>query len=206
MLCAFAASLSRPRVRVRVEASHTGNVGALLQRTAGWGSVLFNGESFVPREGCAVLTAVAGRTADGREVVALLDEPLPQAPLFPPMSSVYVNARAEACFTKPSVMSVEAASQFPLLALRAAVALDQVGCSVAKIGNGSDHPPVSKAILVAGSAGRLPALLVQLLFCCGVYSIVAARSSDAEGLSRLGANRVLDHNREDWAQHSLANG
>jgi hypothetical protein len=198
LLFSIAAPLSGlDTLRIRVEASSAGSVGKLLQRASGWGSVLLlQGALTAPRDGTAVLTAVAGEADDGRKVIALLDEPF-DGPVLPLLGGSYVNVRQAACFTKPSQMSYMEAAQFPLLGLRAAAALGRLGWDVPGPADALVH--ADQTVLIAGGAGRMPSLLVQLLRCCGAEPVVAARSTDSEELLRRGARRVINHDAEDWA-------
>jgi hypothetical protein len=176
--------------------------GAVLhQAPSSWGSVLFQGDAFIPPAGQPTLVGIAGLAADGSEVVALLDGPW--------LGDSVVGAQASLCFDKPPNMSFDQAAQFPLLALRAAAALDRLGLDVPAC-VGSAGPPrrstsssgatADETVLVAGSAGRMPSLLVQLLRQCGVRAVVASRAKDADALTELGAERVIDHDCDSWAQ------
>lgn len=66
------------------------------------------------------------------------------------------------------------------------------GCSSV----GSDSP-VPAHVLVAGSSGRLPALLVQVLAARGVRVSVAAQDASPR-LTKLGASEVLNHNQDSF--------
>lgn len=189
-----ASALSRvDTLAIRVEASYSAGVGALLQSLPSrWGSVLFANDA--PMGGAPpepILSCIAGKDATGREVIALLDEPLPSQT---PFGTTTVHARASATFEKPPSMGAAQAASFPLVTLRAAAALERVGWG------GEARQTDSPTALVAGSSGRMPPLLVQLLLSRGVRPVVAARAQDAEELRRLGASRVIDHDSEDWAE------
>ena len=161
--------------------------------------MLFQGAPFAPSPGTPMLTAVAGTAADGRAVLALLDEPLQQSPMMIVLGGGQVTPQASLCFDKPPSMSDDEAAAFPLLALRAAAALDRLGWRVSSGEQGRGSQQEDATVLVAGSAGRMPSLLVQLLAACGARPVVAARAKDAERLSRIGADRVIDHDCDDWA-------
>ena len=113
MLVVRHTSALEARVQVRVEAHHSGGVGALLQHAPdGWGTVLFGSTPFTPRDGSPILYTVAGRSEDGREVVALLDEPLPSQLAL--LGGRRVQPRTSQCFEKPKVNPCEIRTHYLL--------------------------------------------------------------------------------------------
>lgn len=158
---------------------------------AGWGSVKYSSPSSLTSGVDLCLCAVSGQDEDGRDVIALLDE-APEAGSSSPMT-----ARAECIFAKPKAMSHAAASQLPLLALTAAAALHAVGLPPGGASVGT-RSPVPAHVLIAGSSGRLPALLVQVLASRGARVCVAAQD-DARQLERLGADEIINHNEESFS-------
>ena len=155
---------------------------------AGWGSVSYNSPAALSDDELCLCT-VTGHDADGREVIALLDEP-------PTDSSAPVMARAECTFTKPKSTSHGAACQLPLLALTAAAALHAVGLPSGKATIGTTSP-MPAHVLVAGSSGRLPGLLVQVLRSRGARVSVAAQD-DGRQLRDLGADEIIRHNEDNF--------
>ena len=173
--------------QIKVSASCTSAVTPSL--FSGWGSVAFASPSAITSEE-TYLCSVSGRDANGREVIALLDEPAP------PTDAV-ASPREALTFAKPRRMSHSAAAQLPLLALTAAAALHAVGLPPGRASIGSDSP-VPAHILIAGSSGRLPALLVQVLAARGARVCVAAQDEATRKLLQLGAAEVIDHNRQSF--------
>mmetsp|Transcript_4277 Transcript_4277/g.11158 ORF Transcript_4277/g.11158 Transcript_4277/m.11158 type:complete len:237 (-) Transcript_4277:229-939(-) len=53
--------------------------------------------------------------------------------------------------------------------------------------------------MIAGSSGRLPGLLVQLIAARGARACVAAQQVDCEYLHSLGAAEAIDHNRVSFS-------
>ena len=100
-------------------------------------------------------------------------------------------------FDKPMRMSHSAASQLPMLVLTCAAALHSVGLPTKanSIGSSSATPAT---VVIAGSSGRLPSLLTQVLSARGARPVVAAAEADAPALLKLGAQRVFDHNSESF--------
>ena len=151
----------------------------------GWGSVSFSSPSSVASDEPLCLCAVSGTDEAGRQVIGVLDEP-------PPSGNGRVSARRACTFAKPKSMSHGAAAQLPLLALTAAAALHAVGLPPGRSSIGSDSK-VPAHCLVAGSSGRLPTLLVQVLAARGVRVCVAAQDAGSEMLG-FGASEVINHN------------
>jgi len=135
----------------------------------------------------AVLSVVAGLSDSGDEVIALLDQPT--AP------SRGDRVTAAAAFTKPRGLGYGSAAQLMLPLLTACVAIETAGVAEAVARCAPERPRV----VVAGSTGRLPAMLVQLLHERGADALVAGRSQDADVMRRMGAAAALDHNTQDWA-------
>lgn len=139
-----------------------------------------------------LLSVVSGTdAASGAEVLALLDE-------LPPPQGECVSARSMACFPKPRRMSHGASAQLPFIALTAAAALHTVGLppGSASIGSNSALPAT---VVVAGSSGRLPGLLVQLIAARGARAWVAAQRDAVGRLRELGAAEVVDHDCESFS-------
>ena len=146
-------------MKIRVEAASTQPIGAAL---ATWGSVLCKTSAPTSeQQPTPQLCCVAGRSDDGADVLAVLEQ------LPAPSPGEIIDARTT--FKKPSKLSFAAAAQLPLLLLTAASALELAGVT----GGGT--------AVVAGSAGALPALLVQLL---------AARGADTGDAEALGVPTV----------------
>ena len=163
-------------MKIRVEAASTQPIGAAL---ATWGSVLCKTTAPTSeQQPTPQLCCVAGRSDDGADVLAVLEQ------LPAPSPGQFIDARTT--FKKPSKLSFAAAAQLPLLLLTAASALELAGVT----GGGT--------AVVAGSAGALPALLVQLLAARGTRAVVAARAGDADRMRALGA-AVVDHNADAFA-------
>ena len=175
-------------MRVRIHSASTTKVSPAL--FGGWGSVAFGGSSGGDSSE-PLLCAVSGTViSDGaeQEVIAILDEEPPTG------MGADVNVRETACFKKPKTLSHGAAAQFPFLALTAAAALHSVGLppGVAAIGTDSQNPA---RVVIAGSSGRMPALLTQVLSARGVETRVAAQAgTKAQTWLDLGAKQVVDHN------------
>lgn len=133
-----------------------------------------------------VLCAVAGRSDAGEECIAFLDQPT---------ASRGERVRPAAAFSKPRGVSFSAAAQLMLPALTACAALQAVG-----IGSPAVAGTPSPRVVVAGSSGRLPALLVQMLCVAGCEPLVAGRAQDVAAIRALGpAVAALDHNAENFA-------
>ena len=140
-----------------------------------------------------VVFATAGvDDASGREVVAVLDGIAPQGAPF-------LEARDGLCFPRPRAMSFGASAQLPALALTISAALLTVGLPPgrASISVGSDHPA---KVVMAGGAGRAPALLVQLLAARGARPIAAVGRRYCDTMRELGAAEVLDHDARSWSE------
>ena len=154
----------------------------------GWGSLS-------PGTGLddARLCAVSG-SSNGQDVIALLDMPPPAMPF------ASVTPRESMVFSKPVRMSHNAAAQLPFLALTAAAALLSAGLPPGsdRIGTLSSSPAT---VVIAGSSGRLPSLLVQLLAARGACVYVAAQDDERtlDSLRRLGAAKVFNHQKESFS-------
>ena len=156
---------------------------------AGWGSIK-PGTASVPGE--ALLCACSGQdAATGEQVIALLE-----APAWP---GTAVQAQADNCFARPTrgrhelnKWTHKAAAQLPLLALTVAAALHTVGLPTGRASIGTEAN-VPANVLIAGSSGRLPELLVQLVAARGARPYVAAHRDACDRLRSLGAAEVIDH-------------
>ena len=104
-------------MKIRVEAASTQPIGAAL---ATWGSVLCKTSAPTSeQQPTPQLCCVAGRSDDGADVLAVLEQ------LPAPSPGEFVDARTT--FKKPSRLSFAAAAQMPLLLLTAASALELAG-------------------------------------------------------------------------------
>jgi NADPH:quinone reductase-like Zn-dependent oxidoreductase len=151
---------------------------------SGWGS-MSHGAASVPGE--ALLCACSGVSETGEDVIALLKEPA--------RAGATVEACESMCFARSAKRrswTHAAAAQLPLLALTAAAALNTVGLPTGK-GQIGFETKVSANVLVAGSSGRLPDLLVQILAARGARACVAAQRDASDRLCALGAAEVIDH-------------
>ena len=186
------AALSDATMRLHVNAATTLPMDLRLLR--GWGTVVDTGPT-APGESSskqALVCAASGSSDEGSDVIALLDAPAPDA------AGAVAVARDDMCFPKPRSMSHKAAAQLPMLALTAAAALLTVGLppGASSVGMGADRPAT---VLVAGSSGRLPELLVQVLAARGAHAMVAAASdADAARLTALGARAAVNYNVESF--------
>ena len=192
-LAASSAEVESRAIRIDTESVTAVDTSTLW---GGWGEVLYKaGNGAAQTDGrTALLCAVSG-TADepgAEEVIALLDAPPPEE-----AHGEVVRVRAECCFPKPRRMSHRAAADLPLLALTAAAALHAAGLPPGRNAVGTDSP-LPATVLVAGSSGRLPPLLVELLVARGARPCVAAKKEACERLRRLGAE-VVDHDVTSFA-------
>ena len=135
----------------------------------------------------ATLTVAAGLSDDGDEVIALLDQPT--------TPSRGDRVTAAAAFAKPRKLGYGSAAQLMLPLLTACVAMETACIAEAVARSAAERPRV----VVAGSTGRLPAVLVQLLDKRGAEAIVAGRPQDADVMRRMGAATALDHNEQDFS-------
>ena len=175
----------RPTTTIEVAATSTSAISTRL--FAGWGS-LKHGPVSMPGE--ALLCACAGSDQSGNEVIALLDAPAVQG--------ATVEALSEYCWKRSATLAGRpwthgAAVQLPLLALTVASALHTVGLPTGQSSVGLNSK-VPANLLITGSSGRLPGLLVQLATARGVRTCVAAQSGACQQLLSLGAAEVIDHN------------
>ena len=133
--------------------------------------------------GPAVLCVAAG-LKNGEEVLGLLDVVNP--PARGEIASPIVS------FRKPRGLGSMAAAQLMLPALTACAALQASGLKAAH-----KQPP---HVLVAGSSGRLPQILVPLLREAGCEVSVAGRDQDRAAMLALGAETAFDHNAVSFAE------
>jgi hypothetical protein len=167
---------------VRVEAACADEVPPLLARP---------GDSWYRRPGDdepPVLCVVSGSLGDA-EVVALIDQG------SAPARGERVRLGSAAVFRKPRGLSFSAAAQLMLPALTACAALQAAGLPPpGSVGAGDRQAKV----VVAGSTGRLPGLLSQMLRDAGCAPLVAGRAQDAEAVRARGAE-FLDHDDDSFA-------
>jgi len=96
-------------------------------------------------------------------------------------------------------MSFREAARYPLTALHAAAAFHRLGWRLPSRADTTEGvEKVDCAVLIAGSSGRMPYFLVELLTCCGRRPIVAARGSDMEALRKLGVQTV-NHDHDSFS-------
>ncbi|EOD34949.1 hypothetical protein EMIHUDRAFT_110986 [Emiliania huxleyi CCMP1516] len=165
-------------MRISVAASHVEPIDMRLH--GGWGSVAAPplASDAAQDDGETLCCAVSGAAADGSgDVIALVDSAEP---------SPSVEARRALCFSKPRSLSHVAAAQLPILVLTAAAALHSV--------------------LIAGSTGRLPKLLVELLSARGARPCVAAAEGGADALQRAGASAVFNYHAESFTEQLAGTG
>ena len=175
---------------LRVEAACCDEVPPLLARP---------GDSWYRRPGDdepPVLCVVAGALQGGdssAEVVALLDQGAA------PARGERVRLGSAAVFRKPRGLSFSAAAQLMLPALTACAAMQAARLP----------PPGSQGaggrqakVVVAGSTGRLPGLLSQMLREAGCSPLVAGRSQDEEVVRGWGGAAFLDHDGESSSSSS----
>lgn len=62
------------------------------------------------------------------------------------------------------------------------------------------HVAAGQTVLIHGAAGNVGGFAVQLAKLAGVHVIATAASADAEYVRRLGAERVLDHQKERFEE------
>ena len=171
---------------LRVEAACCDEVPPLLARP---------GDSWYRRPGDddpPVLCAVAGALSDdtSTEVVALLSQGS-----APARGERVRLGSAAAVFRKPRGLSFSAAAQLMLPALTACAALQAARLPPPGTGGGGGSRP---CVVVAGSTGRLPGLLSQMLRDAGCAPLVAGRAPDAEAVRALGA-QFIDHDAASFA-------
>ena len=174
---------------VRVEASCVDEVPPLLARP---------GDSWYRRPGDdqpPVLCAVSGALSDdassaGAEVVALLEQG------SAPARGERVRLGSAAVFRKPRGLSFSAAAQLMLPTLTAVAALQAARLPPPGSAVAAGSPP---KVVVAGSTGRLPGLLTQMLRGAGCTPLVAGRAQDAAAVRALGG-QFLDHDSASFAE------
>ena len=180
-------------VRVAVLAAHTAPVALDLFR--GWGS-LRSTEDMDHHGDEALLCSVAGESDGGKLVIGLMDSV--------PMQSNTIGQTVEAsmvfdCPSRISKRSVSAAAAFPYLALTAAAALHSVGLPPGRASIGMDRASGPATVVIAGSAGRLPAFLAEVLAARGAQPVVAvAEDAVPEFTGRFGVDCIVNHNRESF--------
>ena len=160
---------------VRVEAACVDEVPPLLARP---------GDSWYRRPGDdqpPVLCAVSGALSENdtsaeAEVVALLEQG------SAPARGEHVRLGSAVVFRKPRGLSFSASAQLMLPALTACAALQAARLPPPGSAAAAGSPP---KVVVAGSTGRLPGLLTQMLRGAGCAPLVAGRAQDADAV-RLG--------------------
>ena len=179
----------QPGATVQVEASCVDEVPPLLARP---------GDSWYRRPGDdqpPVLCAVSGALSDdtssaGAEVVALLEQG------SAPARGERVRLGSAAVFRKPRGLSFSAACHLMLPAFTACAALQAARLPPPGSAVAAGSPP---KVVVAGSTGRLPGLLTQVLRGAGCTPLVAGRAQDAEAVAALGGE-FLDHDSTSFAE------
>ena len=170
---------------LRVEAACCDEVPPLLARP---------GDSWYRRPGDdepPVLCVVAGALQGGdgsAEVIALLDQGAA------PARGERVRLGSAAVFRKPRGLSFSAAAQLMLPALTACAAMQAARLPPPGSQQGAGGGRQAK-VVVAGSTGRLPGLLSQMLREAGCAPLVAGRSQDEAAVRGMGA-AFLDHDGE----------
>ncbi|MFJ3902889.1 NAD(P)-dependent alcohol dehydrogenase [Streptomyces sp. NPDC090025] len=98
----------------------------------------------------------------------------------------YVVARPDRIAPKPAGLSFEAAATVPVSGLTALQAV-------------RDHGKVtaSARVLVTGASGGVGSFAVQLAHAYGAEVTAVARTAKLDAVRALGADRVVDHTRED---------
>ena len=195
--CARNRRFAPSTMRISIQSACTAPVS--LRLFGGWGAVDARASSTVTdsqtlREQEASLCAVSGSAPNGDQVIALVDMP-------PPTTGGMIDARPNMVFSKPRVLSHGAAAQLPWLALTAMAALQSVGLPTGRAFIGRDAAASTPAkVVVAGSSGRLPALLVQVLVARGAQPCVASAPDQVVALRQLGACDVVDHNVDSFCE------
>ena len=176
---------------LRVEAACCDEVPPLLARP---------GDSWYRRPGDdepPVLCVVAGALQGGdssAEVIALLDQGAA------PARGERVRLGSAAVFRKPRGLSFSAAAQLMLPALTACAAMQAARLPPPGSQQGAGGGRQAK-VVVAGSTGRLPGLLSQMLREAGCAPLVAGRSQDEAAVRGMGA-AFLDHDGESSSSSS----
>jgi len=153
---------------VRVQAAYVQPVGTVVSGT--WGNVLCQPSALPSASRDSVLCVVSGTADGGRDdIIALVeDSKLPTRD---------DHVEAVSVFPKPTRVPHRLAARLIHPLLTAAAALECTGLQ-----SGS-----APKVLIAGSTGAMPALLVQLLRSRGADPIVAGFGATLEPLARLGA-------------------
>jgi len=102
----------------------------------------------------------------------------------------YAVAREDKLTHKPENLSFEQAAAVPISGLTALVALDAAGVTV-----GSN-------VLIVGASGGVGTYAVQIAVALGATVTGVASGSKADLVTELGAQRVIDYTREDFADGS----
>ena len=102
----------------------------------------------------------------------------------------YAVAREDKLTHKPENLSFEQAAAMPISGLTALGALDAAGVTV-----GSN-------VLIVGASGGVGTYAVQIAVALGATVTGVASGSKADLVTELGAQRVIDYTREDFADGS----
>ena len=102
----------------------------------------------------------------------------------------YAVAREDKLSHKPENLSFEQAAAMPISGLTALGALDAAGVTV-----GSN-------VLIVGASGGVGTYAVQIAVALGATVTGVASGSKADLVTELGAQRVIDYTREDFADGS----
>jgi len=102
----------------------------------------------------------------------------------------YAVAREDKLTHKPENLSFEQAAAMPISGLTALGALDAAGVTV-----GSN-------VLIVGASGGVGTYAVQIAVALGATVTGVASGSKADLVAELGAQRVIDYTREDFADGS----
>jgi len=89
---------------------------------------------------------------------------------------------------KPRGLDHAAAAALPLAGATAMISLEDVG----KLGSG-------ERVLIHGGAGGVGGLAVQIAKARGAWVVATCRSANVDYVKSLGADRVIDYTREDFA-------
>ena len=102
----------------------------------------------------------------------------------------YAVAREDKLTHKPENLSSEQAAAMPISGLTALGALDAAGV------------PVGSNVLIVGASGGVGTYAVQIAVALGATVTGVASGSKADLVTELGAQRVIDYTREDFADGS----
>lgn len=105
----------------------------------------------------------------------------------------YRVLKAADCVSKPTAWSFLEAASIPYVATTTWVAL------VEKAGLDADTAR-GKKVLVHGGSGGIGSFAVQLLKYWGAYVATTCRASKVEWVEQLGADRVINYEREDFSE------